>query len=104
MAKVTGTGRPIFAAEGGNALLTCVTHNLGDNTVMWKFGGQKLLTAGTNRVVADKRFQVLHDVGGDVYVLAITNVTANDSGTYVCEINTVPPSRSFHKLKGTRAS
>ena len=36
--------------------------------------------------------------GGDVYVLQILNVTHNDTGLYVCEVNTDPPLRSFHRL------
>ena len=37
-------------------------------------------------------------LGGDVFVLQITNVTHNDTGLYVCEVNTDPPLRSFHRL------
>ena len=38
--------------------------------------------------------------GGDVYVLTIKSVTHRDSGLYVCEINTKPRIKSFHKLTG----
>ena len=128
LAGVEG-GRPVLAAEGADALLTCVTRNLGDNTLMWKYGSDKvreratfehceihatygneshatylklqLLSAGTTRVTPDKRISVIHDEGGDVYVLSISGVNANDSGTYMCEVNTDPPTRSFHNLQGT---
>ena len=44
---------------------------------------------------------MIHDEGGDVYVLSISGVTVNDTGTYMCEVNTDPPTRSFHNLQGT---
>ena len=61
----------------------------------------QLLSAGTTRVTPDKRVSVIHDEGGDVYVLSISGVTVNDTGTYMCEVNTDPPTRSFHNLQGT---
>ena len=60
----------------------------------------QLLSAGTTRVTADKRISVIHDEGGDVFVLSISGVTVNDTGTYMCEVNTDPPTRSFHNLQG----
>lgn len=36
----------------------------------------------------------------DVWVLAIKNVKLADSGIYVCEVNSSPIVRSFHKLSG----
>ena len=33
-----------------------------------------------------------------MFVLQIVNVTHNDTGLYVCEVNTNPPLRSFHRL------
>ena len=41
LAGVEG-GRPVLAAEGADALLTCVTRNLGGNTLMWKKGSDKV--------------------------------------------------------------
>ena len=60
----------------------------------------QLLSAGTTRVTPDKRISVIHDEGGDVFVLSISGVTVNDTGTYMCEVNTDPPTRSFHNLQG----
>ena len=37
-------------------------------------------------------------LGGDVYVLQIENTKHDDTGMYVCEVNTDPPLRSFHKV------
>ena len=46
LAGVEG-GRPVLAAEGADALLTCVTRNLGDNTLMWKYGSDKVIYGAT---------------------------------------------------------
>ncbi|XP_069682864.1 Ig-like and fibronectin type-III domain-containing protein 1 isoform X1 [Periplaneta americana] len=103
---------PVHVYEGDDALITCVVRDVGDNTVMWKKEdrerhSRRVLTAGENRVTADKRFDVLHDAvspedqamsGGDVWVLVIKDAKPNDSGIYVCEVNSSPILRSFHKL------
>lgn len=59
---------PVHVYEGDDALITCVVRDVGDNTVMWKKEdgdrhSRRVLTAGENRVTADKRFDVLHDAG-----------------------------------------
>ncbi|XP_060521519.1 Ig-like and fibronectin type-III domain-containing protein 2 isoform X2 [Cylas formicarius] len=104
---------PMHVYDGDDALITCVVRNIGSNTVMWKKEDRerhstRVLTAGENRVTADKRFGVLHDSGndgsselpsgGDVWVLVIKNSRLTDSGIYVCEVNSNPIVRSFHKL------
>jgi hypothetical protein len=38
--------------------------------------------------------------GGDVWVLNIKSTKASDSGVYICEVNSDPIVRSFHKLSG----
>ncbi|KAK6628150.1 hypothetical protein RUM43_001962 [Polyplax serrata] len=98
-----GLMRPYHVYEGDDALITCVVSNVGENTVTWKKEdrerhSRRVLTAGDNRVTGDKRFSVLHDNGGDVWVLVIKNANATDSGIYVCEVNSDPIVRSFHKL------
>ncbi|XP_074034870.1 Ig-like and fibronectin type-III domain-containing protein 2 isoform X1 [Leptinotarsa decemlineata] len=109
---------PVHVYEGDDALITCVVKNIGQNTVMWKKEDKerystRVLTAGESRVTADRRYGVLHDSdqseensdspsdlpsGGDVWVLVIENVKPTDSGVYVCEVNSNPTVRSFHKL------
>nr|CAI5827663.1 unnamed protein product [Callosobruchus analis] len=107
---------PVHVYEGDDALITCVVRDIGTNTVMWKKEDRerhstRVLTAGENRVTADRRYGVLHDSeitesdesaelpsGGDVWVLVIKNAKPTDSGVYVCEVNSSPTVRSFHKL------
>ncbi|XP_066261909.1 Ig-like and fibronectin type-III domain-containing protein 1 [Euwallacea similis] len=107
---------PVHVYEGDDALITCVVRDIGPNTVMWKKEEKerhspRVLTAGENRVTADKRYSVLHDSGtdqdemggdlpsgGDVWVLVIKGTKSADSGVYVCEVNSNPIVRSFHRL------
>ncbi|KAK7792924.1 hypothetical protein R5R35_008001 [Gryllus longicercus] len=103
---------PVHVYEGDDALVTCVVRDAGDNTVLWKKEDRerhslRVLTAGEARVTADRRFDVLHDAvppeekinsGGDVWVLVIKETKAADAGIYVCEVNSNPVVRSFHKL------
>ncbi|TRY80837.1 hypothetical protein TCAL_04329 [Tigriopus californicus] len=85
-------------AEGQEVLFTCIARNSNNDTVIWKYGADKILTAGNVRVTSKKNVEILHDEGGSVYVLSIKNLTPTDSGLYMCEINTQPPTRSFYKL------
>lgn len=104
---------PVHVYEGDDALITCVVRNIGDNVVMWKKEDRSkhsswLLTAGDSRITADRRVFVIHDsatsgeteipTGGDVWVLAIKDAKPTDSGIYVCEVDSRPVLRSFHKL------
>ena len=49
--------------SGSNILLTCVVRDLGNHTLLWKYGVSKVLTAGTVRITSDSRYSVLHDKG-----------------------------------------
>ncbi|RZF43428.1 hypothetical protein LSTR_LSTR001689 [Laodelphax striatellus] len=94
---------PVHVYEDDNALITCVVRDVGNNTVIWKREDAdtrrwRILTAGHDRVTPDKRVQILHDDGGDVWVLAIKDVKSNDSGVYACEVNSNPVVRTLHKL------
>lgn len=93
---------PVHVYEEDDALITCIVREIGKNTVVWKRkeGDRwKVLTAGQERVAPDTRFQVIHDQGGDVWVLAVKEVRRNDSGIYSCEVNSNPEVRTYHHLK-----
>jgi len=95
---------PVTAEEGDDALLTCVVRNQRNYTIMWKQqqshkAGARILTANRERVTSDTRFSVLHENGGQVYVLLLRATVASDAGMYLCEVNSNPPIRSFHQLR-----
>ncbi|XP_075234927.1 Ig-like and fibronectin type-III domain-containing protein 1 [Lycorma delicatula] len=98
-----GSLHPVHVYEDDNALITCVVRDVGNNTVIWKREEPdthrwRILTAGHERVSQDKRIKVLHDEGGNVWVLAIKDVKTNDSGLYSCEVNSNPVVKTVHKL------
>ena len=71
---------------------------------MWKKAakekaGNKILTANKERITSDERLKIMHEDGGQVYVLVVANVTSRDAGMYICELNSDPTVRSFHELK-----
>lgn len=100
---------PVVKVVGEDAMLTCVVRNQGNYTLMWKktrvkqesnvSASSRILTANMLRVTRDKRVRVMHEKGGEVYVLLISNVTVGDAGLYTCEVNFNPVLRSFHQLK-----
>ncbi|CAD7005790.1 unnamed protein product [Ceratitis capitata] len=104
------TGGPSLIYEGKDALLTCVvSENRANHTVIWK-KSDEILTAGMVRVTSDTRISVLHDEsewkgdpkglesGGEVWVLLVRRLTTEDSGSYICELNSEPVLRSIHIL------
>ena len=98
----TSTDNFHSAEEGDEVRLTCRVRNQGNNTVLWTKshpGGDNVLTVNRVRVTPDTRVNLIHNEGGEVYILLISNLTIADSGLYSCELNTQPPLRSFHKLQ-----
>ena len=80
-----------------------MVRNQRNHTVLWKRSekkklGAQILTANNDKVTSDPRVEVIHETGGEVYVLLIRNVTHRDAGMYMCEVNSDPPLRSFHQL------
>ncbi|VVD00454.1 unnamed protein product [Leptidea sinapis] len=101
----------VAVRSGEDALLTCVVLGARGKPVLWRRArDSQLLTAGAVRVTRDERVKILHDdsdeplqgpgitKGGDVWALVIKSAKPTDSGLYVCELNTEPPVRSFHRL------
>ena len=92
---------PVYSQEGGQADLACRLAGQGNATLMWnKMPGAAhktalVLTANTKRIAGDRRFSVVHDVGGQVYVLHIADVQQKDGGLYSCEVDSVS---TFHRL------
>ena len=72
--------KPQVAVSGSNILLTCVVRDLGNHTLLWKYGVSKVLTAGTVRITSDSRYSVLHDKGkflNSLEQFRLTNLTHN---------------------------
>ncbi|CAH0755584.1 unnamed protein product [Diatraea saccharalis] len=101
----------VAVRSGEDALLTCVVLGARGRPVLWRRARDLMpLTAGSVTITKDDRVRVLHDdtdetiqgpgimKGGDVWALVIRSVKPSDAGLYICELNTEPPVRSFHKL------
>ena len=92
-----------MAMVGEEVLLTCSVKNQGNFSVIWKKidTGRKMndiLTVNSDKVIEDERVAVLHESGGEVFGLQIANVTIEDEGMFLCEVNTDPVLTSFHQL------
>ncbi|XP_063860088.1 Ig-like and fibronectin type-III domain-containing protein 2 isoform X4 [Scylla paramamosain] len=90
--------------EGDDILLTCVVADLGNHTVWWSKRGngkKTILTVAERSITSDERVSLLHDRGGDVWVLVIKNARVSDAGIYVCEINTNPSLTSIYVVSVT---
>ena len=89
---------------GQSALVTCVVSQQGEHSISWTRLGARgqednLLTVNNEVVTEDReRVSVLHEAGGEVYVLVIRNLTEADSGLYTCQLNTRPPLISRHEV------
>ena len=87
---------------GDTALITCVVTQREDRSVLWRREeagqGAGLLAVNTDVVTSDPRVSVLHEAGGEVWVLQLRGLAPADSGTYSCELNTAPPTVSRHRV------
>ncbi|RWS18051.1 Ig-like and fibronectin type-III domain-containing protein C25G4.10 [Dinothrombium tinctorium] len=94
------SSEPIIVIPGDEALIDCLVNDAENYTVLWKYANSHidienatLLTANKIRLSDDNRYSVLHRTGSEVWILRIRNVNVDDSGVYVCEINSKPVQR-----------
>uniref|UniRef100_A0A336LZ60 CSON008625 protein n=1 Tax=Culicoides sonorensis TaxID=179676 RepID=A0A336LZ60_CULSO len=89
---------PEFLAELGNMSVTqgrdisftCVVNNLGPYKVAWiKSDSKAILAIHTHMVALNPRLSVTHN-GHNTWKLHISHVQLNDSGSYMCQVNTDP--------------
>lgn len=89
---------PVFLAplenhtvtQGRDVFFTCVVNHLHSFKVAWiKSDSRAILAIHTHMVTHNPRLSVTHN-GHDTWKLHIANVQKNDSGTYMCQINTDP--------------
>ncbi|XP_054711801.1 Ig-like and fibronectin type-III domain-containing protein 1 [Uloborus diversus] len=94
---------PLLAVAGDAVLIDCVVKNLQNYTIIWRRvvpGSNKteILSAGEVRIIPDNRFSLLHQKGHETWVLQIQKAQVNDSGRYICEVNTNPRMQIFRLL------
>ncbi|XP_042203776.1 uncharacterized protein LOC121853597 isoform X2 [Homarus americanus] len=80
------------------ALLSCVVHNLGNNSVSWiRHRDLHILSVGPVTYTSDSRFQVVPQEGSGDWVLRLLYSSPRDSGQYDCQVSSTPPiARTTH--------
>ncbi|XP_066942289.1 neurotrimin-like isoform X2 [Macrobrachium rosenbergii] len=80
----------VTVTEGREATFTCVVDHLGGYRVAWIKADTKAILAIHNRVIThNNRMNVIHS-DHKTWELKIRDVKRNDSGEYMCQINTDP--------------
>ncbi|XP_073987964.1 lachesin-like isoform X2 [Rhodnius prolixus] len=78
------------ATQGREVIFTCVVNHLGPYKVAWiKSDSKAILAIHTHLVAHNNRLSVTHN-GHNTWKLKVSNVQKEDSGTYMCQINTDP--------------
>ncbi|XP_043252802.1 lachesin-like [Colletes gigas] len=76
--------------QGRDVSFTCVVNHLQSYKVAWiKSDSKAILAIHTHMVAHNPRLSVTHN-GHNTWKLHVTNVQPNDSGTYMCQVNTEP--------------
>ncbi|XP_044731282.1 lachesin-like [Chrysoperla carnea] len=76
--------------QGRDVYFTCVVNHLSSYKVAWiKSDSKAILAIHTHMVAHNPRLSVTHN-GHNTWKLHVSNVQKNDSGTYMCQINTDP--------------
>ncbi|XP_031834619.1 lachesin [Nomia melanderi] len=76
--------------QGRDVSFTCVVNHLQSYKVAWiKSDSKAILAIQTHMVAHNPRLSVTHN-GHNTWKLHVTNVQPNDSGTYMCQVNTEP--------------
>ncbi|XP_048477640.1 lachesin [Plutella xylostella] len=76
--------------QGRDVHFTCVVNHLSDYRVAWiKSDSKAILAIHTSMVALNPRLAVTYN-NHNTWKLHVYNVQANDSGTYMCQVNTQP--------------
>ncbi|CAL4137949.1 unnamed protein product, partial [Meganyctiphanes norvegica] len=80
------------------ALLSCVVHNLGNNSVSWiRHRDLHILSVGAVTYTSDSRFEAAPQHGAGDWALKLRYAHPRDSGKYDCQVSTTPPfNRTVH--------
>ncbi|KAK8380375.1 hypothetical protein O3P69_016755 [Scylla paramamosain] len=85
---------------GTTAVLHCIAHNVGENTVSWiRRRDYHLLTVGSQAYSSDDRFQVRYIKNENDWQLHIRYVQVRDDGVYECQVSSHPPVSLFATLR-----
>uniref|UniRef100_A0A1I8P3Y2 Ig-like domain-containing protein n=1 Tax=Stomoxys calcitrans TaxID=35570 RepID=A0A1I8P3Y2_STOCA len=80
----------VTVAQGRDATFTCVVNNLGGHRVAWIKADAKAILAIHEHVITNNdRLSVTHN-DYNTWTLNIRNVKMEDSGKYMCQVNTDP--------------
>ncbi|XP_043277287.1 lachesin-like [Venturia canescens] len=76
--------------QGREVAFTCTVNHLQSYKVAWiKADTRAILAIHTHMVAHNPRLSVTHN-GHNTWMLHVSNVQKNDSGTYMCQVNTDP--------------
>ncbi|XP_012271975.1 lachesin [Orussus abietinus] len=76
--------------QGRDVYFTCVVNHLQSYKVAWiKSDSRAILAIQNHMVTHNSRLSVTHN-GHNTWKLHVSNVQRNDSGTYMCQVNTDP--------------
>ncbi|XP_045593883.1 protein turtle homolog B [Procambarus clarkii] len=80
------------------ALLSCVVHNLGNNSVSWiRHRDLHILSVGSVTYTSDSRFEAVPQTGKGDWMLRLQYANTRDSGQYDCQVSSTPPTaRTVH--------
>eukprot|EP00095_Tigriopus_kingsejongensis_P010050 maker-scaffold99_size374999-snap-gene-0.22 protein:Tk10050 transcript:maker-scaffold99_size374999-snap-gene-0.22-mRNA-1 annotation:"PREDICTED: lachesin-like" len=93
----------ITVASGRSSHFTCVVKHLGGHKVAWLRSDSKaILAIHTHMVTNNPRMSVEHN-GHNSWTLRLSNVQRNDSGIYMCQINTEPMTSQIGMLSVVEA-
>lgn len=85
--------------QGRDVYFTCIVNHLSSYKVAWiKSDSKAILAIHTHMVAQNPRLSVTHN-GHNTWMLHVSNVQKNDSGTYMCQINTDPMRSQMGTLK-----
>lgn len=73
--------------KGKDAYLRCSVSNLGDNKIIWTFVDSQQLLSIQEHVIENRNGRISVQVVGDTFELRISNISLDDRGYYMCEIN-----------------
>nr|XP_027234337.1 uncharacterized protein LOC113825700 [Penaeus vannamei] len=78
--------RNVSGLAGNTVYLHCLVHNLADKSVSWiRQRDLHILTVGRYTYTTDQRYEVIHSVDSQDWILKIKYAQVRDSGTYECQ-------------------